>query len=315
MIMDVNNTILVAGARGMVGSALVRLLSARGYTSLLTPSRIELDCTNQDAVYTYLLNHKPDIIIVAAAKVGGIYANNTYPVDFIATNLMIATNMIHGAHEANIDRLLFLGSTCIYPKNAPQPINEDSLLTGPLEPTNEAYALAKIAGVKMCQHYRTQYGRSYFSVMPTNLYGPGDYYHNDNAHVLPALLRRFHDAATDGDDNVTIWGTGNAKREFLYVDDLADACVFLLEKPTQHTIINVGSHEEITIIDLAHKIASLTNFSGTITTDTTKPDGMPRKKTDLSRITSFGWQPHTTLDIGLSLTYQHFLEHVHCLRT
>ncbi len=309
-----NKKILVAGARGMVGSAIVRTLLSRGYNYILRPDHHELDCIDQAAVRSYMQRQRPDIVVIAAAKVGGIYANATYPAEFLYDNVMIAGNLIHCAHEAGVERLLFLGSTCIYPKYASQPISEDSLLTASLEPTNEAYAVAKIVGVKMCQYYSKQYGRSYFSAMPTNLYGPGDNYHSENSHVLPALLRRFHEAKVSGAKDVVVWGTGDAKREFLYVDDLAEACVFLLEKYNDNMHINVGSYEEITVGNLARKIAGVVGFTGKIINDRTKPDGTPRKKSDISRITALGWKPYVSIDDGLRLTYQDFLENSNNLR-
>ena len=309
-----NKKILVAGARGMVGSAIVRTLLSRGYNYILRPDHHELDCIDQAAVRSYMQRQRPDIVVIAAAKVGGIYANATYPAEFLYDNVMIAGNLIHCAHEAGVERLLFLGSTCIYPKYASQPISEDSLLTASLEPTNEAYAVAKIVGVKMCQYYSKQYGRSYFSAMPTNLYGPGDNYHSENSHVLPALLRRFHEAKVSGAKDVVVWGTGDAKREFLYVDDLAEACVFLLEKYNDNMHINIGSYEEITVGNLARKIAGVVGFTGKIINDRTKPDGTPRKKSDISRITALGWKPYVSIDDGLRLTYQDFLENSNNLR-
>jgi len=309
-----NKKILVAGAKGMVGSAIVRTLLSRGYNYILRPDHHELDCIDQAAVRSYMQRQRPDIVVIAAAKVGGIYANATYPAEFLYDNVMIAGNLIHCAHEAGVERLLFLGSTCIYPKYASQPISEDSLLTASLEPTNEAYAVAKIVGVKMCQYYSKQYGRSYFSAMPTNLYGPGDNYHSENSHVLPALLRRFHEAKVSGAKDVVVWGTGDAKREFLYVDDLAEACVFLLEKYNDNMHINIGSYEEITVGNLARKIAGVVGFTGKIINDRTKPDGTPRKKSDISRITALGWKPYVSIDDGLRLTYQDFLENSNNLR-
>ncbi len=305
--LEKEHKILVAGARGMVGSALVRCFQAQGFTHLLTPSHQELDYTDQLSVRTYLTANRPDIIVIAAAKVGGIWANMTYPADFMYENLMIASNLIHEAHKANISRLLFLGSSCIYPREAPQPIPEKALLTGPLEKTNEAYALAKIAGIKMCEYYRTQYGRSYISAMPTNLYGPKDNYHPENSHVIPGLIRRFHEAKCNKDTTVSIWGTGNALREFLYVDDLARACLHLLQHYDAPEQINIGSQDEVTIRELSGLIAKTVGFPGTITHDLTKPDGTPRKKTDITRISALGWQPRISLEEGLKLSYADFL--------
>jgi len=292
----------------MVGSALVRALQARGYQKLLTPTRHVLDCLQQQAVATYLQEHRPDIVVIAAAKVGGIVANASFPADFLYENLMIAANLIHGAHLAGVSRLLFLGSTCIYPRHAPQPISEDALLSAPLEATNEAYAVAKICGVKLCQYYQQQHGRNYISAMPTNLYGPGDRYHLEYSHVIPALMMRFHEAKLEQAPSVTVWGTGRALREFLYVDDLAQACLFLLQSYHNPMPINIGSHEEVSIAQLAQMIADTVGYKGSITYDTSRPDGTPRKKTDISKITQLGWRPTTTLKEGLSLTYQDFLE-------
>lgn len=304
---DKDQVILVAGARGMVGSALVRCLKAHGYNHLLAPTRSDLDLTEQQAVRDYFKEHQPSCVIIAAAKVGGIYANMTYPADFIYENLMIECNLIHGAHNAGINRLLFLGSTCIYPREAPQPIREEALLSAPLEKTNEAYALAKIAGVKMCQFYRQQYGRSYISAMPTNLYGPGDNYHSENAHVIPALIRRFHEAKVSQEPEVAIWGTGLAQREFLYVEDLALACLLLLERYDEPSPINVGSSEEFTIRQLSEIVAEVVGYSGRLVNDLSKPDGTPRKKSDLTRITSLGWAPLTPLSEGIKRSYLDFI--------
>lgn len=304
--LDFQDTIFIAGARGMVGSALTRCLKAQGYTHLLTPSRHELDLTDQGQVRKYFSVHKPHVIIIAAAKVGGIYANMSYPAEFLYDNLMIECNLIHEAHRQGVERLLFLGSTCIYPREAPQPIKEEALLTGPLEKTNEAYALAKIAGIKLCQFYRQQYGRSYISAMPTNLYGPGDSYHSENSHVIPALIRRFHEAKMDGLEEVEIWGTGKVYREFLYVEDLAEGCLFLLQQYDEPLPINLGSPDEVTIRELAGLIAEVVSYQGKITHDLTKPDGTPRKKSDLTRITEMGWQAKTPLREGLILAYEDF---------
>lgn len=298
--------ILIAGARGMVGSAICRRLEAQGYHNLLTPTHSELDYCEQASVRAYLKEHHPDVIIIAAARVGGIYANMTYPANFLYENLMIECNLIHEAHKQNIDRLLFLGSTCIYPKLANQPIDEEALLSGPLEPTNEAYALAKICGIKLCNYYRTQFGRHYISAMPTNLYGPGDNYHPENSHVIPGLIRRFHEAKMENKLEVPMWGSGNVLREFLYVDDLAEGCLFLLENYDDALHINLGTLEEITIADLAKAVAKTVDYSGKITHDLSKPDGTPRKKSDLTRITKLGWQPKTSLEEGLALAYRDF---------
>lgn len=298
--------IFIAGARGMVGSALAACLYGEGYDNLLAPSHSELDCIDQLAVRNYLQAHKPQVVVIAAAKVGGIWANMTYPAEFIYENLMIGSNLIHESHQADIPRLLYLGSTCIYPREAPQPMAEEVLLTGPLEETNEAYALAKIACIKMCQFYRAQYGRSYISAMPTNLYGPGDNYHPENSHVIPGLLRRFHEAKSSGSQTVQIWGTGQARREFLYVEDLARALLHLLQHYDEPGHINVGSLEEVAILHLAKQVALAVGYKGRIIHDLSKPDGMPRKKTDLSRILSLGWKPTISLEEGLKRTYQAF---------
>ncbi|MCC5832960.1 MAG: GDP-L-fucose synthase [Chlamydiales bacterium] len=299
--------IFIAGARGMVGSALTKLLSAKGYNSLLTPSPEELDCTDQSSVRAFISAHRPDVVIIAAAKVGGIYANMTYPAEFIYTNLMIASNLIHESYKAGVGRLLYLGSTCIYPREAPQPIPEEALLSGPLEVTNEAYALAKIAGIKLCQHYRLQYGCRYIAAMPTNLYGPGDNYHPENSHVIPGLMRRFHEAKEVDHPEVVIWGTGKALREFLYVDDLAKGCLFLLKHYDGPQHINIGSNEEVTIYRLAQMIAEVVGYRGELVQDLSKPDGTPRKKSDITRITKMGWAPEVPLFDGLKLSYQDFL--------
>ncbi|MCB1180811.1 MAG: GDP-L-fucose synthase [Chlamydiia bacterium] len=304
------DTILIAGGHGMVGSAIVRTLKANGYHNLLVPSRKELDLTDQRAVRLYYENQHPDVVVIAAAKVGGIYANMTYPADFLYDNLIIECNLIHESHRVGIDRLLFLGSTCIYPKFAPQPIPEEALLTGMLEPTNEGYALAKIAGVKLAALYRKQYGHNYISAMPTNLYGPGDHYHPENAHVIPALIRRFHEAKERNQQEVAMWGTGKVYREFLHVDDLARGCLFLLEKYSDSLHVNIGSNEEITIADLAKLIAKTVGYKGRIINDLSKPDGTPRKKSDISRITALGWAPKISLTEGLQMSYKDFLQKI-----
>lgn len=295
--------LFIAGGRGMVGQALVRRAREHDWEELLTPTHQELDLCNQPDVFEFLRKEKPQAIIVAAAKVGGIHANSTYPAEFIYQNLAIASNIIEGARLAEIERLLFLGSSCIYPKFAEQPIREGSLLTSPLEPTNEAYALAKIAGLKLCQFYRSQYGLMYHSAMPTNLYGPGDNYHALNSHVVPALLRRFHEAKVAGSDQVTIWGTGTPLREFLHVDDLADACFHLLDLSDPPDWANIGSGEELSIFDLAAMIAEIAGFTGTIEFDSSKPDGTPRKFLDCSLIRKTGWVPKIVLKEGLTAVY------------
>ena len=291
----------------MVGSALATCLQLEGYHNLLTPSHAELDYTDQLAVRNYLQIHKPTVVVISAAKVGGIWANMTYPAQFIYDNLMIGTNLIHESHRADVPRLLYLGSTCIYPREAPQPMLEEALLTGPLEKTNEAYAIAKIACVKMCQFYCTQYGRSYISAMPTNLYGPGDNYHPENSHVIPGLLRRFHVAKMNGSETVEIWGTGQARREFLYVEDLARALLHLLQHYDEPSHINIGSLEEVSIRHLAEHVAHIVKYQGEIVHDLSKPDGTPRKKADISRILALGWKPTVSLTEGLNRTYQAFL--------
>jgi len=301
--------IFVAGHRGMVGSAVVRQLEKHDCT-VLTARRAELNLLDQNAVRDWLARERPDAIVIAAAKVGGIHANDTYPAEFLYENMMIAANLVHAAHMADINRILFLGSSCIYPKLAEQPIAETSLLTGALEPTNEWYAIAKIAGIRLCDAYRKQYGRSYVSAMPTNLYGPGDNYHPENSHVIPGLLRRFHEAQTMGQPDVMMWGTGSPRREFLHADDLAGALVMLLEVFDEPGPINVGYGDDIPIIDLARKIAQVTGFEGEITLDKTKPDGTPRKLMDNGRIRALGWTPRIDLDEGLRDAYGWFLENV-----
>lgn len=298
--------IYIAGHRGMVGSAVAREATRLGGFEILTTSRHELDLCDQAAVFSWLQNHRPDIVFIAAAKVGGIHANSTYPADFIYENLTIAANLIEGSRRAAVPRVLFLGSSCIYPKFAPQPMPEDCLLTSPLEPTNEAYAIAKIAGLKMCQHYRTQHGLLYHSAMPTNLYGPGDNYHPENSHVIPALIRRFHEAKENNAPSVTIWGTGTPRREFLHTDDLAQACLHLLSLDNPPDWVNVGTGEDIAIIDLAHLVAKTVGYSGDILTDPSKPDGTPRKLLDIYKIKATGWSPKVPFDQGLAAAYQDF---------
>lgn len=291
----------------MVGSSLVRKAEALGGYEVLTAGRDELDLTNQAAVFDYLERSKPDIVIIAAAKVGGIHANSTYPADFIYENLAIAANLVEGSRRAGVERVLFLGSSCIYPKLAPQPMSEDCLLTSSLEPTNEAYAIAKIAGLKLCQHYRAQHGLTYHSAMPTNLYGPGDNYHPENSHVIPALIRRFHDAKEANAGTVTIWGTGTPLREFLHVDDLAAACFHLLSLGDPPDWVNVGVGEDISILGLAELVAETVGYQGKILTDPSKPDGTPRKLMDISLIRSTGWAPSIPFRDGLTAAYQDFL--------
>ncbi|KQP21452.1 MAG: GDP-L-fucose synthase [Variovorax paradoxus] len=305
--MDRSATILVAGAKGMVGSAIVRRLQAGGYGRILAPARAELDLQDQAAVHAYLAAHRPDYVFIAAAKVGGIQANNTYRAEFLYQNLSIQNNLIHGAHLAGVQRLMFLGSSCIYPKLAPQPIREDHLLTGLLEPTNEPYAIAKIAGIKMCEAYNAQYGRQYTSAMPTNLYGPNDHYDLANSHVLPALIRKAHEAKLRGDAEYVVWGTGTPLREFLYVDDLADACVFLMERGFDGPLINVGAGADISIAALADMVMRTVGFSGRVVYDHSKPDGTPRKLMDSSQLHAMGWQPRVGLKEGIARSYQDFL--------
>ena len=299
--------ILVAGARGMVGSALVRRLKSAGYERVLAPLRAELDLQDAAATRAYLQRTQPAYIFIAAAKVGGIHANNTYRAQFLHENLAIADNLIAGAHEAGVQRLMFLGSSCIYPKLAPQPIREDSLLTGPLEPTNEPYAIAKIAGVKMCEAYNDQYGRQYVSAMPTNLYGPNDNYDLQTSHVLPALIRKAHEAKLRGDAEYVVWGSGTPMREFLYVDDLADACVHMMEQGYDGPLVNVGTGEDVTIRELAETVMGVVGFEGRIVFDASKPDGTPRKLLDVGRLHALGWKHRIDLKQGIALAYQDFL--------
>lgn len=315
--------IYLAGHRGMVGGAILRALQARGDTDIVTRTHSELDLTDQTAVRALMQAERPDVVILAAAKVGGILANNSYPADFIYENLMIEANVIHQAYAAGVTRLLQLGSSCIYPRAVPQPMRENALLTGVLEPTNEPYAIAKIAGIKLCESYNRQHGTDYRSVMPTNLYGPGDNFHPENSHVLPALIRRFHEAAQLGIEEVMIWGSGTPRREFLHVDDMAAASLFVLdltktdyEANTQPMLshINVGSGTDISILELAQKVASITNFKGRIVTDPTKPDGTLRKLMDVSRLTQMGWSAQIGLDQGLAATYQWFLANFETFR-
>jgi GDP-L-fucose synthase len=298
--------IFVAGHRGMVGSALVRRLSAGGYSNVLTASREELDLLDQRAVHDWLRQRQPNYLFIAAAKVGGIQANNVYRAEFLYQNLMIEANLIHGAHLADVQRLMFLGSSCIYPKLAPQPLREDSLLTGPLEPTNEPYAIAKIAGIKLCESYNRQYGRQYVSAMPTNLYGPNDNYDLNNSHVLPALIRKAHEAKLRGDRELVVWGTGTPLREFLYVDDLADACVHLMETGAQDVLVNVGVGSDVTIRELAELVKQVVGFEGELVFDTSKPDGTPRKLMDVSLLASKGWVAKTGLREGIAKAYADF---------
>jgi GDP-L-fucose synthase len=303
--------IYVAGHRGMVGSAIVRRLATCG-CEVITAGRDEVDLERQDQAERFLAGTRPDVVVVAAGKVGGIHANSVYPAEFIANNLAIALNVIHGSYRAGVKKLLFLGSSCIYPKFARQPMSEDELLTGPLEPTNEWYAVAKIAGIKLCQAYRRQYGVDFISAMPTNLYGPGDNYHPDNSHVVAALIRRLHQSKQDGSSTVVVWGTGTPRREFLFVDDLADACVFVLEHYTGESHLNVGSGQEVTIADFAKLIAEIVGYKGKFVFDRSRLDGTPRKLLDSSKLIEMGWQPRTLLREGLEQTYSEFLAGNYC---
>jgi len=308
--MDANAKIYVAGHRGMVGSAIVRNLQAKGYGSILTRTHEELDLLDQAAVNAFMQTERPDFIFLAAAKVGGIQANNIYRADFIYQNLMIEANIIDAAHNAGVNRLLFLGSSCIYPRDCAQPIKEEYLLTGPLEPTNEPYAIAKIAGIKLCESYNRQYGRQYVSVMPTNLYGPNDNYDLANSHVLPALLRKAHEAKQRGENCLEVWGSGEPRREFLHVDDMADACVFLMQhEEIRSGLFNVGTGKDVTIRELAETIMGVVGFSGQLMFDTTKPDGTPRKLLDVSSLKALGWQAGIELRQGVESTYRSMLAH------
>jgi GDP-L-fucose synthase len=300
-------SIFVAGHRGLAGSAIVREFQAKGYTQLVTRTRAELDLTDGPAVRKFFTETRPQIVVVAAAKVGGIKANNDFPVEFLLENLRIQNHIIEAAAQHDTRKLLFLGSTCIYPKFAPQPIPESSLLTGPLEPTNEAYALAKIAGIKLCQAYAREYGRNFICAMPTNLYGPGDSFDLENSHVLPALLRKIHEAKLANAPEVVVWGTGTPRREFLHADDLAGACRFLIEHYDSPEIINVGCGEDVSILELAELICEVVGFRGKLVFDTTKPDGTPRKLVDVSRITALGWKPRIGLREGIRQTYDWYL--------
>jgi len=315
--MDLNDKIYIAGHRGLVGSAIVRQLEDRGFTNLLMRTHKELDLTNQAQVQNFFQQEKPNYVILAAAKVGGIHANNTYPADFIYQNMMIEANVINSAYESKVRRLLFLGSTCIYPKEVEQPMREDALLTDVLEPTNEPYALAKIAGIKLCESYNRQYGTDFRSIMPTNLYGVNDNFHPENSHVIPALMRRFHEAKINNDSEVVVWGTGNAMREFLYVDDMAEASLFVLEidEKTYQTNtesmlshINVGTGIDVTIREMAETMKEVVGFKGEITFDITKPDGAPRKLIDIFRISNMGWKYSVNLKDGLGRVYEWYLD-------
>jgi GDP-L-fucose synthase len=318
--MQFNDRVYVAGHRGLVGSAIVRNLQGKGFTNLLTRTHAELDLTNEAATDTFFEQEKPSYVFLAAAKVGGILANNNFPAEFIRDNLAIQSNIIHAAYKNNVTRLMFLGSSCIYPKLAPQPMGEECLLTGPLEPTNRPYALAKIAGIEMCWSYNRQYGTQYLAAMPTNLYGPGDNYHPENSHVIPGLIRKFHEGKVANAPSVTVWGTGTPKREFLYSEDMADACVYLMNLPDEQfdpllgqdrndglpPLMNVGVGHDLTIRELADAVKTAVGFSGSIVFDTSKPDGTPRKLLDVSRLTNAGWTASMSLSDGLSIAYADF---------
>ena len=320
--MDKQAKIYVAGHRGLVGSALMRQLKEQGYTNLVVRTRAELDLTNQAAVESFFADQKPEYVFLAAAKVGGIHANNTYPAEFIHQNLAIQTNVIHQSYMHNVRRLLFLGSSCIYPKDCPQPIKEEYLLTGPLEPTNRPYALAKIAGIEMCWSYNRQYGTQYLAAMPTNLYGPDDNYHAENSHVIPALIRKFHEAKVNKQSTVTVWGTGKPLREFLYSDDMAKACLHLISLPNEvfhqlteansleglPPLVNVGYGEDVTIKELAELVATTIGYQGELIFDTSKPDGTMRKLMDVGLLNTLGWQAKVTLGEGLKMAYSNYLE-------
>jgi GDP-L-fucose synthase len=308
MMMNSTDKIYIAGHRGLVGSAVVRALEAKGYTNLIYKTSKELDLRNQAAVEDFFNTEKPKFVFLVAGKVGGIVANNTYRADFLYDNLLIVANIVHAAFNNNVTKLLFTGSSCIYPKLAPQPLKEEYLLTGALEQTNEPYAIAKIAGIKLCETYREQYGANYISVMPTNMYGINDNYHPENSHVLPALIRRFHEAKVNDLKEVTIWGSGSPKREFLYSDDLAEACLFLMENYNEKEIVNIGCGEDISIKELAETVKEVTGFKGELVFDTSRPDGTPRKLLDVSKIHALGWKHKTALKDGLKIAYQDFLK-------
>lgn len=308
--MTEDSRIYIAGHRGLVGSALVRRLRKAGSGQLLLPPRSGLDLRDPDAVDKFFARERPDYVFLAAARVGGILANNTYPADFIGENLAIGLNVVQAAYRHGVKKLLFLGSSCIYPKHAPQPMKEDYLLTGPLEPTNEPYAIAKIAGIKLCQSYNRQYGTRFISVMPTNLYGPGDNFDLASGHVLPALLRKFHEAKLAGAPSVTVWGSGKPRREFMFVDDMADACVFLMRNYESSEIINVGVGKDVSIAELAELVRASVGFEGSIVYDPSKPDGTPRKLLDVSRVHSLGWSAQVELAEGIARTYEWYVEHV-----
>ena len=307
--MKINSRIYVAGHRGLVGSAIYRLLKKRGFENLITRTHSELELMDAVAVQNFFEETKPEFVFLAAAKVGGIHANSTYPADFIRENLLVQTNVIHESWRNDVEKLMFLGSSCIYPKLCPQPISEESLLTGELEPTNEAYALAKIAGIKTCQSYNQQYGTTFISAMPTNLYGINDNFHPENSHVLPALIRRFHEAKLADSESISIWGTGNPRREFLHSDDLADAVLFLMENYNDSEIVNIGCGEDQTIRVLAETIREVVGYSGSLEFDSSRPDGTPQKMLDISKIRVLGWTPEIPLKNGLEQVYQWYIEH------
>ena len=307
--MNSDSRIFVAGHRGLVGSAIVRRLQAEGFANLLTRTSAELDLRNQRAVEEFFRQERPEFVFLAAARVGGIHANDSYPADFIRDNLQIQSNVIDSAYRHGARKLLFLGSSCIYPRLAPQPMSEDSLLTGTLEPTNQWYAIAKIAGLKMCEAYRRQYGFNAIAAMPTNLYGPADNFDLKNSHVLPALIRRIHEAKLRGENSVAVWGTGTPRREFLYVDDLADACLFLMRSHDSGELVNVGWGQDVSIRELAELVRAVVGFPGELQFDTTRPDGAPRKLLDVGRMAALGWSPRVRLDAGVELTYRWFVQH------
>jgi GDP-L-fucose synthase len=313
--MHINSKIYIAGHRGLVGSAIVRELEKKGFTNLLFRTSEELDLRSQSDVELFFLEEKPEYVFLAAAKVGGIAANNTFRAEFLYDNLMIVSNIVHSSYRTGVKKLLFLGSSCIYPKMAPQPIKEEYLLTGPLEYTNEPYAIAKITGIKLCETYRDQYGANFISVMPTNLFGINDNYHPDHSHVLPALIRRFHEAKVNGLNEVKIWGSGNPRREFLFADDLAEACLFLMNTYNEKDILNIGCGEDCTIRELAETVKIVTGFNGNLMFDTTKPDGTPRKLLDVSRIHALGWRHKTSLIDGMKIAYEDFLSKQKFLQT
>ncbi|RME13519.1 MAG: GDP-L-fucose synthase [Bacteroidetes bacterium] len=306
--MEKTSKIYVAGHRGMVGSAIYRKLQQEGYTHIITKTSKELDLRNQSDVEKFFENHQPEYVFLAAAKVGGILANNTYRAEFLYDNLMIQSNVIHASYKYGVKKLLFLGSSCIYPKLCPQPMKEEYLLSGYLEPTNEPYAIAKITGIKMCEAYRDQYGCNFISAMPTNLYGPNDNYDLNNSHVIPALIRKFHEAKINHQKEVIVWGTGTPRRELMHVDDLADACLFLMKNYNEKKFVNVGTGKDISIAELAELIKKIVGYEGKITFDTTKPDGTPRKLLDLTYLHSLGWKHHIELEEGIALTYEDFLK-------